>query len=297
MSDIVLGANRYGKAEVRLVRVRRDTERHEITDLEVAVALAGDLADTHLSGDNAKVLPTDSQKNTVYAFARDGIGEIEAFGLRLARHFVASQPSIHRARVDIREYGWERLHVDGESAPHSFARTGREVRTASVTYDGEHAFVVSGLCDLVLMNTTDSEFWGYLKDRYTTLPETTDRILATAVDARWRHADTETAWGKSYQECRRHLIEAFVGTHSRSLQQTLHAMGHRVLANRPEIAEVRLALPNKHHFLVDLSPFGLDNPGEVFHAADRPYGLIEGTVTREGTPPAPLAWDLSEGGL
>jgi urate oxidase len=297
MSDIVLGANRYGKAEVRLVRVRRDSERHEITDLEVAVALAGDLADTHRSGDNATVLPTDSQKNTVYAFARDGIGDIEEFGLRLARHFVASQPSIHRARVDIREYGWERLHVDGEPAPHSFARGGREVRTAAVTCDGEHSFVVSGLRDLVLMNTTDSEFWGYLKDRYTTLPETTDRILATAVDARWRHGGTETAWGKSYQECRRHLVEAFAGTHSRSLQQTLYAMGHRMLVNRPEIAEVRLALPNRHHFLVDLSPFGLDNPGEVFHAADRPYGLIEGTVTREGTPPAPLAWDLSEGGL
>jgi urate oxidase len=297
MSDIVLGANRYGKAEVRLVRVHRDTERHEITDLQVGVALAGDLADTHLSGDNAKVLPTDSQKNTVYAFARDGIGDIEAFGLRLARHFVDSQPSIHRARVEIREYAWERLHIDGEPAPHSFARSGREVRTASATYDGEHAFVVSGLSDLVLMNTTDSEFRDYLKDRYTTLPETTDRILATAVNARWRHVGTDTAWGKSYQECRRHLVEAFTGTHSRSLQQTLYAMGHRVLANRPEIAEVRLSLPNKHHFLVDLAPFGLDNPGEVFHAAGRPYGLIEGTVTREGTPPAPLAWDLSQGGL
>ncbi|HEX6076001.1 MAG TPA: urate oxidase [Micromonosporaceae bacterium] len=301
MSDIVLGANRYGKAEVRLVRVvrhgERHGERHEVTDLEVNVALAGDLSDTHTTGDNSKVLPTDSQKNTVYGFARDGIGEIEAFGLRLARHFVDSQPSIQRSRVEIREYGWERLDVDGEPAPHSFARSGRETRTATVSYDGERAWVVSGLRDLVLMNTTDSEFWGYLKDRYTTLPETRDRILATAVDARWRHLGLDTAWGKSYAECRRHLVEAFVGTHSRSLQQTLYAMGSRVLSNRPEIAEVRLSLPNKHHFLVDLAPFGLDNPGEVFHASDRPYGLIEGTVARDGVPPARLAWDLSEGGL
>ena len=301
MSGIVLGANRYGKAEVRLVRAARRGERHELVDLEVTVALAGDLADTHLSGDNNKVLPTDSQKNTVYGFARDwnrdGVAEIEEFGLRLARHFVDSQPSIHKARIEILEYSWERLSVDGEPAPHSFARSGRELRTATVSYDGEYTFVVSGLRDLVLMNTTDSEFQGYVKDRYTTLSETTDRILATAVNARWRHLALDTAWGKSYAECRRHLIEAFAGTHSRSLQQTLYAMGHRMLTHRPELAEVRLSLPNKHHFLVDLSPFGLDNPGEVFHASDRPYGLIEGTVARDGVPPAPLAWDLSEGGL
>jgi urate oxidase len=283
----VLGNNSYGKAETRLVRVRRDSDEHELTDLNVSVALAGDLAATHETGDNANVLPTDSQKNTVYAFARQhGVGQIEEFGLLLARHFVDSQPSIWNARVSIEEYGWRRL------GPHSFVRTGEGTRTAAVTYDGTTAWVVSGITDLVLLNSTDSEFHGFVRDAYTTLPETRDRILATAVNASWRHSSTEEDWQESYQDCREELVRAFVRTHSRSLQQTLHAMGHAVLYGRPNVAEVRLSLPNRHHFLVDLEPFGLDNPGEVFVAADRPYGLIDATVLRDDAPPAGLAWGL-----
>lgn len=282
---IVLSDNQYGKAETRLVRVSRDGERHELTDLNVSVALAGDLAGTHLTGDNSTVLPTDSQKNTVYAFAREhGIGQIEAFGLLLARHFVDSQPSIHRARVHIEQYGWVR------AGQHSFVRTGMETRTATVTCDGDQAWVVSGLADLVLLNSTDSEFRGYIKDPYTTLPETKDRILATAVNARWRHGSASGDWSESYHGARESLVEAFVETYSRSLQQTLYAMGRRVLERRPEVAEVRLSLPNRHHLLVDLQPFGLDNPNEVFVATDRPYGLIEGTVIRDDGPPPGLAW-------
>ena len=279
----VLGDNRYGKAETRLVRVRRGPDRHDLTDLNVSVALAGDLAGTHLTGDNSVVLPTDSQKNTVYAFAREfGIESIEEFGLRLARHFVDSQETIDRARVSIEEYGWGRL------GPHSFQRGGGEVRTVDVAYDGVTAWVVSGVTGLVLMNTTDSEFHGYLRDRYTTLPETRDRILATAVDAHWRH--TTADWNASYGEIRAAIVGAFVDTYSLSLQQTLYAMGTAALERRPEVAEIRFALPNRHHFLVDLSPFGLDNPNEVYLAADRPYGLIEGSVLRDGAPPAGLAW-------
>jgi urate oxidase len=150
---------------------------------------------------------------------------------------------------------------------------------------------VSGVDDLVVMNTTNSEFHGFHSDQYTTLPETRDRILATAVSAQWRHASPENAdWAESHNEARRHLLDAFADTYSLSLQQTLYAMGERVLKHRDELAEVRLSLPNKHHFLVDLSPFELDNPGEVFHAADRPYGLIEGTVVRDGAPDPGLAW-------
>jgi urate oxidase len=265
--------------------VRRDGDRHEITDLNVSVTLAGDLADTYLTGDNAKVLPTDSQKNTVYAFAAEhGVDQIEDFALLLAHHFVDSQQPIHRARVDIEEYRWERVSLDGQPAPHSFARTGRETRLASATYGGGGACVLSGLTGLVLLNTTGSEFRGYQRDRYTTLPETGDRILATAVDARWRHAaaDAGTDWANSYAETSRHLVEAFAGTYSRSLQQTLYAMGERVLRHRPEIAEVRLSLPNKHHLPVDLTPFGLSSD-EVFLATDRPYGLVEGTVRRSSS--------------
>ncbi|TDV55259.1 factor-independent urate hydroxylase [Actinophytocola oryzae] len=282
--DIRLGDNQYGKAETRLVRVDRAEAGHEITDLNISTALAGDLAATHLTGDNSGVLPTDTQKNTAYAFARDGVGEIEDFALRLARHFVDTVDTIHRARVAIEQYTWERR------GHHSFVR-GTGTRTATVTYDGTSATVVSGVDDLVVMNTTGSEFHGYHKDAYTTLPETNDRILATAVAARWRHAHPRNAdWGEAYREATKHLVDAFADTYSLSLQQTLYAMGERVLRHRAELAEVRLSLPNKHHFLVDLSPFELDNPGEVFFAADRPYGLIEGTVVRDGAPDPGLAW-------
>lgn len=282
---ITLGPNRYGKAEIRLVRVDRNGPTHELRDLTVSVALAGDLAGTHLSGDNTGVLPTDSQKNTVYAFAAvHRLHQIEDFGLALARHFVDSQPAIERSRISIEEHRWDRM------GPHSFVHSAGETRTAVVTADASGSWVVSGLTDLSLLNTTGSEFRGYVKDPYTTLPETQDRILATAVTARWRHAGTKGDWHESYLDIRRQLLAAFADTYSKSLQQTLYAMGRRVLAHRPDIAEIRLSLPNKHHFLVDLTPFGLPNDGEVFLAADRPYGLIEGTVQRDDAPPAGLAW-------
>ena len=287
--EIQLGENRYGKAETRLVRVERGAERHSIIDLNVSTSLAGDLAATHLTGDNSGVLPTDTQKNTVYAFARDGVGEPEDFGLRLARHFVETAPTITKARVHLEMYRWERLTVAGEPAHHSFARAAG-TRTATVTFDGTDTRVVSGVEDITLLNTTGSEFHGFQQDRYTTLGETTDRILATAVSARWRHAGDDSDWAVSFRHAHMHLLEAFADTHSLSLQQTLHAMGERVLRHRDELVEVRLSLPNKHHFLVDLSPFQLDNPGEVFHAADRPYGLIEGNVVRSGAPDPGLAW-------
>jgi urate oxidase len=282
---IVLGDNQYGKAETRLVRVVRDAAWHELRDLNVTTTLAGDLAATHLTGDNSGVLPTDTQKNTVYAFAkRHGVGEIEEFGLLLAGHFVAAQPTVHRARVSIEEYAWHRL------GDHSFERSGGQVRTATVVCAGNEAWVVSGLTGLVLLNTTDSEFHGYVRDRYTTLPETKDRILATEVNAQWRHATADGDWARSFAGARRALVDAFVETYSFSLQQTLYAMGSRVLAREPEVVEVRLSLPNRHHLLVDLAPFGLENPNEVFVAADRPYGLIEGTVLRDDAPSPGLAW-------
>ncbi|MDQ3405179.1 MAG: urate oxidase [Actinomycetota bacterium] len=281
--DIELGENQYGKSETRLVRVDRDGPAHEITDLNVTTTLAGDLAATHLTGDNSGVLPTDTQKNTVYAFARDGIGEIEDFALRLARHFVATTPTITRARVRIERYSWDRL------AAHSFAKAAG-TRTATAICDGDRSWVVSGVGDLVVLNTTGSEFHGFHRDEFTTLPEVDDRVLATAVTAHWRHRDTERDWATSFDGARERLLTAFADTHSLSLQQTLHAMGKRVLAGDDGLAEIRLALPNKHHFLVDLAPFGLDNPGEVFHAADRPYGLIEGTVRRADAGDPGLAW-------
>jgi urate oxidase len=282
---IVLGPNRYGKAETRLVRVWRDGERHTLADLNVSIALSGDLAATHLTGDNSGVLPTDTMKNTVYAFAKEhGVGEPEEFALLLARHFVGSQPQVRAARVAVESYGWERL------GPHSFQRQGGHTRTASVIVTVEEEQVVSGVTGLVLLNSTDSEFHGFTRDRYTTLGETTDRILATEVDARWRHLTPAGDWAKSFTGALEALTKAFVETYSYSLQQTLYAMGSGVLAARPEIAEIRLTLPNKHHYLADLSPFALANDNEVFIAGDRPYGLIEGTVARDDAPEASAEW-------
>ncbi|WP_371779410.1 factor-independent urate hydroxylase [Streptosporangium subroseum] len=296
---VILGPNRYGKAETRLVRVVRDGVVHHIKDVTVSSALSGDMEDVHLTGDNASVLTTDTQKNTVYAFARKhGVAEIEDFAILLARHYVESQPTVHHARVEIEEYFWDRIPVADDSAPgadgkrHSFVRSGREVRTCLVHHDTDGTTtVVSGLKDLVVLNSTDSEFSGYVQDEYTTLPPTRDRVLATAVSARWRHLSEASPYGESYAEVRGCLLGAFAETYSLSLQQTLYAMGERVLNAREELCEVRLAMPNKHHFLVDLTPFGLDNPNEVFYAADRPYGLIEGAVLRDDAPAALFAWE------
>ncbi|MEO3824973.1 factor-independent urate hydroxylase [Actinomadura sp. B10D3] len=287
---VVLGPNRYGKAETRVVRVTRDGGTHRLKDVNVSVSLSGEMDDVHLTGDNTAVLPTDSQKNTVFAFAKKhGIASVERFGLLLARHFVDAQPTITHARVEIHEYGWRRI-----TGGHSFVRDGGEVRTALVHAGAGSETVVSGLTDLVVLNSTGSEFHGFVQDEYTTLAPTDDRVLATAVTARWRHrgtdTDTDTAWDDSYTAARDHLLHAFAETHSLSLQQTLYEMGRRVLAERPEICEIRLSMPNRHHFLVDLEPFGLDNDNEVYFAADRPYGLIEGTVLTDDAPDAPSAF-------
>ena len=282
---IVLGANRYGKAETRLVRVTKDGERHTLADLNVSIALAGDLEATHLTGDNAGVLPTDTMKNTVYAFAKEhGVGQPEAFGLLLARYFVESQPQVHGARVSIEAFAWERL------GPHSFQRTADFTRLTVIDVSASAVQVVSGISGLVMLNSTASEFHGFPVDDYTTLKPTTDRILATAVDARWRHISDESDFADSFAGVVAALKGAFVDTYSYSLQQTLLSMGKHALESRPEIAEIRLTLPNKHHYLVDLSPFGLENDNEVFIAGDRPYGLIEGTVTRDDAPPATAEW-------
>ena len=298
-SSVVLGPTRYGKAEVRIVHVSRSGAEHALKDLAVSVALCGDQADTHLTGDNAKVLTTDAQKNAVYALARQhGVATAEDFALLLTRHFLSTCPYIGHARIAVEEYAWDR--IPGAESRHSFVRGGREVRTVLVHADADgRSTVVSGLKDLVVLNTAGSEFHGFYKDEYTTLAETTDRVLATAVDAHWRHAAPAEAgaaapgadWDKSYARARAALMTAFADTHSLSLQQTLYAMGERLLSQDDRIAEVRLVLPNRHHFAVDLAPFGLANENEVFYAADRPYGLIEGTLTRAGAPPDPGAWE------
>ncbi|MFD6140242.1 factor-independent urate hydroxylase [Promicromonospora sp. NPDC060271] len=294
--SIVLGPNQYGKAEVRLVRVDRDTARHRITDLSVTSQLRGDFRATHESGDNAGVVATDTQKNTVYAFARDGVGSPETFLLRLARHFL-QEPQISGGRWLAEQYGWERVAAGqgsgGVGHDHAFVRGGAERRTALVHADSVGLSVLAGLRDVTVLKSTGSEFAGFPRDRYTTLPETDDRILATDVSGWWRYEQSfvDAAGPEEYDErfaaVRSILLVTFAELHSLALQQTVYAMGKAVLEAYPDIAEIRLSCPNNHHFLVDLEPFGLDNPGEVFFAADRPYGLIEAAVQRSAADGAP----------
>ena len=287
----VLGPNQYGKAEVRVVKVTRDTARHEIEDLNVTSQLRGDFAAAHLAGDNSHVVPTDTQKNTVFAFARDGVGSPEAFLLRLAEHFTSSFDWVSGGRWEAESFAWHRILVDRAEHDHAFVRSGQEVRTAVVVADGADRHVIAGLKELTVLKTTQSGFAGYPKDRYTTLPETTDRILATDVAARWLYDGDDIDYNAVYASVRMLLLEAFAEKYSAALQTTLFDMGRRVLEVHPEIAEIRFSMPNKHHFVVDLSPFGLDNPNEVFLAADRPYGLIEASVEREGATSPAAAWE------
>ena len=226
---IRLGPNQYGKAEVRVVAVDRSSPRHTLVDLSVSSSLRGDFTAAHTAGDNGHVLATDTQKNTVFAFARDGVGSPEAFGLRLARHFAGAYGWISGARIAVDSFGWDRITVGGQPHEHAFRRDGGEVRTAVVTVDGDDAHVLAGLRDLVVLKTTGSEFWGFPRDRYTTLAETRDRILATAVTARWRYTGTDLDWDATFDVVRTTLLETFAATHSLALQQTLYAMGEAVL--------------------------------------------------------------------
>ncbi|MET0788247.1 MAG: factor-independent urate hydroxylase [Cellulomonas sp.] len=292
-----LHAHQYGKAETRVVRIVRDTPRHEIRDLNVSTALRGDFEAAYLDGDQSAVLPTDTQKNTVFAYAKEhGIASPERFATLLARHFVDDVAPVSAARVDVQEYAWVRVEAAGEPHDHTWVRSGQEVRTASATADASGTTVIAGLKDLTVLKSTGSEFHGFLVDEYTTLGDTTDRVLATSLVAQWRYAaDARLDYDATYATVRAVMLSAFATVHSLALQQTLWQMGVAVLDAVPEVLEVRFAAPNKHHVLADLAPFGLENPGEVFHAVDRPYGLIEAAILRDGAEPDETAWTRSVG--
>jgi urate oxidase len=275
----VLGENRYGKAESRVVRIVRDTPRHEIVDLNVSSSLRGAFDAAPLYGGPAAGEPTDTQKNTAFAYAKlHGVSSPEDYALALASRLLEAAPAAAAAEVRVEQYAWDRL------GQHAFARRGGEVRTCEVTVSRSGASVVSGLKDLVVLKSTGSEFKGFLVDEFTTLAETDDRILATSLVARWRHDTTDVDWNASFDDVREVLLSTFATTYSRALQETLYLMGSAVVDTMPGIAEISFSAPNKHHFLVDFSGFevdGLTNDGEVFIAADRPYGLIECTVLRD----------------
>jgi len=277
-----LAWNGYGKAAVRLVKVDRGASRHELHDLTVEVQLQGEFGPAHTAGDNAQVLPTDTMKNTVYALARRGpVDPPEEFGERLARRFLEACPAARRAVISLAVHRWDRVSAGGAPHQHGFARGPAERRLATVTMEGTGVEVEAGLEGLGLLKTTGSAFAGFLRDDYTTLTETGDRILATDVEAQWKYSRPPRDYGASWDGVRASLIETFARHQSASVQHTLYAMGQAALARCAEMGEIRLVLPNRHHLLVDLAPFGLDNPNEIFVATGEPYGRIEAVIARD----------------
>lgn len=275
-----LGRNRYGKAGVRLVKVDRTTDRHALRDLTVAVSLQGEFIEAHVTGDNARILPTDTMKNSVYGLALEHLtGSVEDFGVFLGRHFLKAAP-ITNARIKIQEHLWRRIPVAGKEHDHSFMRAGSELRTARVTAFKDRVEVRAGIRGLSLLKTTRSGFVGYIKDSFTTLPETTDRIFATALNAEWRYSDGSHDYDALWVKARAAIEETFAEHDSLSVQHTLYAMGEEVLKRCDAVSRIRFALPNKHHLLFDLSRFGMQNRNQIFVATSEPYGLIEAEVVR-----------------
>jgi len=279
----VLGQNNYGKSRVRLVRVARHPDRHDITDLTVDVALEGDFAAAHVRGDNSGMLATDTMRNTVYALAPEHLtGALEAFGLALARRFLAAGPSGTRARVRLAEYPWERLTAGGGEHPYGFQRGAGGTRVAVVVADADGARYEAGLEDLLVLKTTGSGWAGFLREEYTSLDETTDRVMATSVTASWAYEPGEHDFDGLHAGVRDRILATFDDHFSPSVQRTLYLMGEAVLACHPEVTRISFALPNKHHLLYDLGRFGIENDNEIFHVTNEPYGLIEGAVERAG---------------
>ena len=276
-----LGPSNYGKSRVRLFRVTRDGDRHDVSDLTVDVAFDGRFEAVHLQGDNAEVLPTDTMRNTVYALAKQHpVEPVEGFGRALAQHFLGESREAARVRIRIARHGWARITVGGRAHDHSFVRGSDERRMAYVLADRDAVRFEAGIEEMEVLKTTKSAFEGYIRNRYTTLPETKDRIFATIVSARWKYASEPADFDATFDAIRTAMLETFAGHDSKSVQQTLFAMGAAAIDAAPEVSEIRLSLPNRHNLLFDIGRFGLENQNEVFVPTTEPYGLIEATVLR-----------------
>jgi urate oxidase len=277
---IELGANRYGKAAIRLVRVARGPDGDRVRDLTVAIALEGAFEAAHTDGDNALVVATDTMKNTAYAFAKDHLdGSIEDYGRALAEHFLEA-PQVDIATVNIRAHHWSAIEVAGTPARDAFVRGGEGTRVATVSAARGGTSVEAGVEDLVVMKTTRSAFSGFPRDRYTTLPETDDRLMATKITAIWRYGSPDLDADETFLAVRTSLLEVFADHQSPSVQTSIWVMSRAILERHDEVEAIRMVLPNLHHWLVDLSPFGLTNDREIYVATTEPHGLIEATVRR-----------------
>ena len=278
-----LARNSYGKSRIRLTKVTRHAGRHDVRELVVEIELEGDFAASYTCGDNLLVIATDTMKNVAYALANDhSLESIESFGADLAGHFLDEHAHVLAATVRIAEQPLLRIDVDGHAHPHAFSGTPSERRTSTIRQSRTGLHVESGLDNLLLLKTTGSAFAGFLRDRHTTLPETSDRIFATELKADWLYDATATAidWNRAHRRVRDALLATFAGHQSLSAQHTLHAMGTAAIEACPEVEQITLIMPNKHRLLVNLEPFGLENLGEVFVATDEPHGTITGTLRR-----------------
>jgi urate oxidase len=277
---IELASDRYGKAAIRLVRVVRDPAGHRVRDLTVAIALEGAFEAAHTDGDNSMVITTDTMKNTAYAFAKDHLdGSIETYGRALAEHFLA-EPQVETATVNVRSHQWSAIDVAGRPAPDAFVRSGEGTRMATVTARRGSTVVEAGIEEIVVMKTARSAFSGFPRDRYTTLPETDDRLMATKITAVWRYGSPDLDADATFEAVRSTLLEVFADHDSPSVQTSIWIMARAILERHEEIEEIRMVLPNLHHWLVDLSPFGLENDREIYTPTTEPHGLIEATVRR-----------------
>jgi urate oxidase len=279
-----LASQCYGKTSVRVTKVRRLSDRHELVEMNVNISLAGSFERSYTHGDNSSVIATDSMKNTVYLLAKShAMDSPEAFALHLAEHFVATYPQVSAATVNIDQALWRRIAVDGIEHPTAFESAGAELRQAKATVDRneDHAAVSGQLSELLLLKTTDSAFAGFVRDRYTTLPEVTDRILASKVSAEWEYEGSDVDFNSAYSKIRTALLETFAKHKSDAVQQTLFDMGAAALAAEPSIESISLRMPNKHRIPFNFKPFGLEFTHDVYATTDEPSGEIVGHLTRE----------------
>jgi urate oxidase len=278
-----LAENKYGKSRVRLVRVKRGKDGHELHEWTVQVLLQGDFETCFTAGDNSKILPTDTMKNTVYSLAKhSSAGCIEDFAKEMIEFLLSRNPQVSEAEVNVSEAAWEHLQVGGAEYQTAFVQTAGESQTTSIKKARGAAFnVVSGLDNLIILKTASSAFEGYIKDSLTTLRETNDRLFGTALRANWTYNGAELPFASLRTKIRETLLMAFAEHQSKSVQHTLYDMAAKVLSAVPEVKDIELIMPNKHCLLVDLSRFGQENANEIFVPTDEPHGYIEARVCRE----------------
>jgi urate oxidase len=283
---IILGTNAYGKNAIHLSKIERHAHHHLFREITVSIHVKGDFALAHLQGDNALILPTDTQKNTVYVLAKDHLtGPVEEFALFLGDHFLEHNAQIEEVNISIAEKSWKRLSVEGQSFPHTFIEGGNQKRCAALVKRRGFVQLQSGVKDLLILKTTDSAFEKFLKDEYTVLPETSDRIMATNCEAWWQCNTTgNMAFDTTFDSVKNMLLKTFAVHKSLSVQHTLYAMGEAVLKEVPAVDEIRLVMPNRHHVPFNMAQFGMEPKNEIFIVTDAPYGYITGTVmrTKEG---------------